>query len=229
MTKSLMGNSLWQLVEQSDAMSKFVLLTLLVMSIVCWAIFFYKIILLNIKKRQIKKANAALSNVATMEQLLSAASSVSDTLPGYFLSKNLMFLKSVLSSNADGSSTLSVYQVDLVQHHADVVFDDIVYHEESYLPFISTSAAVSPLLGLFGTVWGLVHAFVGISEQQSADIAAVAPGIAEALITTLAGLMVAIPALIMFNFLYIQVQGLEQQLLVVSNTFNSVVRTLRRD
>ena len=65
---------------------------------------------------------------------------------------------------------------------------------------LSVSAAVSPLLGLFGTVWGLVHAFVRIGELQTADIATVAPGIAEALITTLAGLMVAIPALVMYHY-----------------------------
>ena len=82
--------------------------------------------------------------------------------------------------------------------------DAIVVHEESYLPFLSTSAAVAPLLGLFGTVWGLIHAFMRISEKQVADITTVAPGIAEALVTTLAGLFVAIPALIMFNYLNIQ-------------------------
>ena len=78
--------------------------------------------------------------------------------------------------------------------------------EESYLPFLFTSASVSPLLGLFGTVWGLVHAFIRISEKQSADITTVAPGIAEALITTLAGLLVAVPALVMYHYLIAQIR-----------------------
>jgi biopolymer transport protein ExbB len=72
-------------------------------------------------------------------------------------------------------------------------------YNESTSAALSTTASVAPLLGLFGTVWGLVHAFMNIAATQSADITAVAPGIAEALITTIAGLLVAIPALVMYN------------------------------
>ena len=77
----------------------------------------------------------------------------------------------------------------------------MILHDEAYVPILSSCAAVAPLLGLFGTVWGLIHAFLQISQTQVADLATVAPGISEALITTLAGLMVAIPALIMYNYL----------------------------
>ena len=87
------------------------------------------------------------------------------------------------------------------------------------LSILSTSAAVSPLLGLFGTVWGLIHAFIRISERQSADIATVAPGIAEALITTLTGLAVAVPSLIMFNYCRSQVGKIEQMFLTLSDNF----------
>ena len=62
----------------------------------------------------------------------------------------------------------------------------------------------------FGTVWGLIHAFMGIAQQKSADISAVAPGIAEALITTLGGLIIAIPALVMFNYLTSEVRKLKR-------------------
>jgi biopolymer transport protein TolQ len=104
--------------------------------------------------------------------------------------------------------------------------DDMLHQEESYLPFISTCGGVATLLGLFGTIWGLVHSFVRISELQSADIATVAPGIAEALITTLVGLMVAIPAVVMFNYLSVQVRDVEQRLVVFANRFAGVVQKL---
>ena len=86
-----------------------------------------------------------------------------------------------------------------MQRYLAQTVDVVMAHEESYVSLLATSAAIAPLLGLFGTVWGLVHAFMSIHELQSADIATVAPGIAEALITTLVGLMLAIPALVMFN------------------------------
>ena len=91
---------------------------------------------------------------------------------------------------------------------------------------LSVSAAVSPLMGLFGTVWGLIHAFVRIGELQSADIATVAPGIAEALITTLAGLMVAIPALAMYHYVANKIRATERQLFVCADQISMIMRSL---
>src|SRR6185436_18291996 len=99
-----------------------------------------------------------------------------------------------------------------VQENNSQIIDDMMYQEESYLTLISTSGGVATLLGLFGTIWGLIHSFVRISELKSADVLTVAPGIAEALITTLVGLMVAIPAIVMFNFLSTQNREIEQRL-----------------
>ena len=104
---------------------------------------------------------------------------------------------------------------EIAEQNGDHIYADIIEQEEQYMPVLYSCAGVATLIGLFGTVWGLVHAFVRIGEKQSADIATVAPGIAEALITTLAGLMVAIPAYVMFHYLSVQVRKLETQL----NTF----------
>lgn len=72
---------------------------------------------------------------------------------------------------------------------------------ERSLNFLATTAAVSPFLGLFGTIWGIMKAFWGIGLLGSANLSVVAPGISEALITTAVGLIVAIPAVIGYNFL----------------------------
>jgi biopolymer transport protein TolQ len=72
---------------------------------------------------------------------------------------------------------------------------------ESGLAFLATTAAVTPFIGLFGTVWGIMEAFRAIGATGSATLASVAPGISEALITTAAGLFAAIPALIGYNLL----------------------------
>ena len=95
---------------------------------------------------------------------------------------------------------------------------------ESYLPILGTSAAVSPLVGLFGTVWGLIHSFVNISQEKSADISVVAPGIAEALTTTLAGLMVAIPAMIAFHYFSNELRKQEQQLDHLADKYLSIIK-----
>jgi biopolymer transport protein TolQ len=70
---------------------------------------------------------------------------------------------------------------------------------ESYLPFLATVGSVSPYIGLFGTVWGIMNAFIGLSNVAQATLAQVAPGIAEALIATAIGLFAAIPAVIAYN------------------------------
>lgn len=214
------GNALWHLVTQSDGITKFILILLLCLSVICWSIFIYKYLLFRIKKNHLQKALVRLQNSDSLEQLLQVASSMSGTLPGYFLSKNTGYLKTVLerarlSGNKDK-------HWDMMNSRIDQELDEILGHEESYLPFLSTTAAVAPLLGLFGTVWGLVHSFLRISERQSADIITVAPGIAEAFITTLVGLMVAVPALVMYNILAVQIRRMEQMLIKIADKMGTV-------
>ncbi|MES2422888.1 MAG: MotA/TolQ/ExbB proton channel family protein, partial [Pseudomonadota bacterium] len=70
---------------------------------------------------------------------------------------------------------------------------------ETSLPFLATVGSVSPYVGLFGTVWGIMHAFTGLASLESVTLAAVAPGIAEALVATAIGLFAAIPAVVAYN------------------------------
>ncbi len=221
MAAFFVGNSLWQLVLQADTISFAVLITLFFMSVTCWAIFLCKFALFSLKKRQLKKMNIAIRKVQNLQDLLTMATAYSsNSLPGYFLSKNLSFLQPLMTS----TGSLQVHERELVQQQLDQTVEAIVMDEESFLPFLSTSAAVATLLGLLGTVWGLIHSFMRISEKQVADITTVAPGIAEALVTTLAGLFVAIPALIMFNYLTNQLRKIEQELFMVADTVNVIVQ-----
>ncbi|ABR75145.1 Tol-Pal system subunit TolQ [Actinobacillus succinogenes] len=81
---------------------------------------------------------------------------------------------------------------------------------ESRIPFLATVASVSPYIGLFGTVWGIMHAFMALSGAKQATLQMVAPGIAEALIATAIGLFAAIPAVMAYNRLSLRVNKLEQ-------------------
>jgi biopolymer transport protein TolQ len=92
-----------------------------------------------------------------------------------------------------------------------------IHNFESYLVFVATAVTISPFLGLLGTVWGIMTAFMDIRTYGSAHINIVAPGIAEALITTAVGLCVAIPAVIFYNYLSNRASKLTEQLNLFSN------------
>lgn len=215
------GNSLWQLVRQSDGISKGVLLTLLFMSIACWTIFLYKLLELRKKNKQMRIVQQRLAQTASVEDMILITKEYAETIPGLFLSSTLNFLNTLQNADMPGER-----KWHLLQEHLEELIDVVAEGESTYISVLSTSAAVSPLLGLFGTVWGLIHAFVSISEKQSADIATVAPGIAEALITTLGGLMVAVPALVMAHMLNARVHEIEYRLVLLAHRVNSLVRIL---
>ncbi|WP_369308365.1 Tol-Pal system protein TolQ [Providencia rettgeri] len=81
---------------------------------------------------------------------------------------------------------------------------------EAHIPFLGTVGSISPYIGLFGTVWGIMHAFIALGAVKQATLQMVAPGIAEALIATAIGLFAAIPAVMAFNRLNLRVSKLEQ-------------------
>jgi len=217
------GNELMQLVSQLNIMTKFVLLVLLFLSIFCWGIFFYKLALIRIKERHIKKIKKALKEAKNFNDVREIAARFAHTIPGYMLTKNIAFIKQVLESKPV-DDTLTQNDLEYVDDHIFQTIDELMQAETSYLTVLSTSAAVSPLLGLFGTVWGLIHAFVSISQQQTADIVTIAPGIAEALITTLAGLMVAVPALIAYHFLHQKARAIEYHYMYIADTLRLQVK-----
>jgi biopolymer transport protein TolQ len=106
--------------------------------------------------------------------------------------------------------------------------DEITYLER-YLAFLGTAGTVGPLLGLFGTVWGIMDAFYSIGLKGSGDIAALAPGLAEALINTSMGLFVAIPAVIAYNYFSEKIRDMASRMDSFSMEFLSFMgRTLLR-
>jgi biopolymer transport protein ExbB/TolQ len=206
-----MNTMLFELVYQADWMSKFVLISLLVMSIVCWAFFFSLIISFNTYRRQTNQALRAIQMVESMDEFLALNIALQDTIVGPLLTRSTKVMRS------DRHQKLTTQEFELMQETMYACVHDMVREQEKYLPLFSTSAEISPLIGLFGTVWGLIHSFMRISQFQSADITTVAPGISEALITTLAGLLVAIPALIMFQYGQHQTRIIEESLMRVAD------------
>lgn len=222
--KFFTGNALWQLLAQSDWVSWFVILVLLGMSIICWAIAIYKFQVLNKKNKQLHHVLLRLSAVTSLDQLLAIGQEVAQTLPGAVITRSLARAQLLLGEQGVRRA-LSAYDCDMVRSEVDSLLDELVVQEEQQIPFLKTCAEAGPLLGLFGTIWGLIHAFVKISQEQNADIVTVAPGIAEALITTLVGLIVAIPALILYNMVQARLQHMEHQLAMVADRCLWVLQT----
>ncbi len=219
----LLGNSLWNLVVQSDMMTKFILGGLLGVSILCWSLIFHKYMTLRVKKQQMLDLLRALRKAETLQDVVALARIHSQTYPGYLLVTQLEQAK-ILLQQAHQKGVLSDQEISLLEERRYQCIDDMVYSQEAHLPTLSVTASVSPLIGLFGTVWGLTNSFISISHKQSADIVAVAPGIAEALLTTIAGLLVAIPVAVAYHYLKGSVSDLEQQLYGISERVNFIIR-----
>jgi biopolymer transport protein TolQ len=94
---------------------------------------------------------------------------------------------------------------------------------EHGLPFLATAGSVSPYIGLFGTVWGIMHAFTGLANIQQATLASVAPGIAEALVATAIGLFAAIPAVVAYNRFATEVDRLSIRFETFMEEFSNIL------
>jgi len=183
--------SVYRLIMSASMFTKFVLLVLIIVSMLSWAIMINKYIFLAGYRSRISQFLKALSSNGTLQSIDDNCSKfgtgVARTMP--------ILIQRLMRAWQQGSLTVP----------AKTIIDNAAQHEANKLTrgmnVLATVANISPLIGLLGTVWGVMYSFVSIGEQGSANIAVVAPGIAEALMTTIAGLCVAIPAMAGHNFL----------------------------
>jgi biopolymer transport protein TolQ len=131
------------------------------------------------------------------------------------------------SSLALGGRTprLNTLQIGAIRNAAEREVADQVLALESQMGILATAVNASPLMGLLGTVWGVMLAFTGMAIQGSANLSAVAPGIAGALLTTVVGLIVAIPSAIGYNYLTSQIRTLTVQM---DNFADALVADMQR-
>ncbi len=197
---------------------QFVLLLLIFMSIFSWAIMLQK----KGQFEAVEKANEPFEEKfwkgSSLEDI---AESVKDhetsNLATVFKSGFLELKKiaeSSLAKTSEGSSIPMLSGIDNLQRALSKAIDSEVSKLESRLSFLATVGSVSPFVGLFGTVWGIMAAFQKIGATGSASLAVVAPGISEALIATAIGLFAAIPATIGYN---LYVTKIKRQELVLNN------------
>jgi biopolymer transport protein TolQ len=187
----------WDMVAHATITTKLILIVLLVFSLGSWVLIIWK----GIQFRRVRLLQEQFLEEVAQAQHLDEAYKAVITLPD---SPNLRvfrhgmnFFAGLQQRSESGLRAAQVETLHLVMEKEVVGERDAMAHG---LPGLATIATVSPLLGLMGTVVGVMDSFVGISVMGTASITAVAPGIAEALITTVTGLGVAIPAVIGYNY-----------------------------
>jgi biopolymer transport protein TolQ len=223
----MVGNSLWYLIAQSDGMSLTVLVILLCMSILSWTMAIWKVVGLRFKNWQLESFYSAIDGANfTFEDLVKYVAENRESISGDFVAHQLALFSFIFNRESKHTSEHDALLREMIDNGLSQSIDQYVTQESRILSLFATFSGAAPLLGLLGTVWGLIHSFMRISQTQVADIATIAPGISEALITTLAGLMVAIPALIMFNYVNMQIQLFEQQIEALADRYRMLVHGL---
>jgi biopolymer transport protein TolQ len=114
--------------------------------------------------------------------------------------------------------------IESIQRALDRARTTAITEMESRVPFLGTTASAGPFIGLFGTVWGIMNSFRNIGAKGAANLATVAPGIAEALVATAIGLMAAIPAVMAYNYFSRRVRVISSEMETFSSDFLNIVR-----
>ena len=196
------------LVGSLGAVSKIVLLLLFVASILSWGVIFYKWRTFKAADREDQRFFSAFTKIRDLDELY-RQSKRADVSPSARVFQGIM--DRVLTVSGDGTVSASqpasaskdpVAAIDHQYMDKTVAYlvQNQVSHLESYLPVLATTGNITPFIGLLGTVLGIIDSFREIGTQGTASIAAVAPGVSEALVATAAGLFTAIPAVIFYNY-----------------------------
>ena len=199
------GSGIINLIAQSSLLSQAVLATLLIFSVASWGIIVFKLL----QFRRVESQTGAFVEVFRKSRKFSEVQSVckslaASPLTGVFQAGYVELntqLRQSECTGMEGSQQPSLRSFEALDRALLRASNVEVTKLERHVPILATTASITPFIGLFGTVWGIIIAFQGIAETGSTNLAAVAPGIADALIATLAGLFAAIPAVYFYNHL----------------------------
>ena len=185
------------LLSEATPVSKFAMLLLLVFSIVSWAIIIFKLTEYSKARKNSDKFVSHFRRTKNFSEINKFAASLQNSPIAMIFKYGYKELSLQMGPN---NSTEDI-NLECVNRSLVRASNAEITRLERLNGFLATTASVSPFVGLFGTVWGIFTAFQQIGEQMNANLATVAPGIAEALIATALGLFAAIPAVIFYNLL----------------------------
>jgi len=189
------GGEIVDLVGETGPVAKVVLLSLLIFSLISWAIILSKWGKLRRARVQSGRFLRAFRKAQRLQDVAAVAEQFRPSpLVGVFEGGFEEFRRQV-------GNTGTLRSLTSVQRAMQIAASEELTRLERNIPWLAITGAVTPFVGLFGTVWGIIDAFHGLGTAGAATLRAVAPGISEALITTAAGLAAAIPAVIAYNLI----------------------------
>ena len=195
----------WQMFAHATLVVKLVMIILLMASVATWTIWIAKLMELKNADKRLKSDLAALDGAESLDNV--------GTLQHYSPSAMLQVARAELSKAG------KIARVEAGEGVKERVAARFVSVEAGSIQrmlkgasVLATVGAITPFVGLFGTVWGIMNSFIGISQSNTTNLAVVAPGIAEALLATAMGLVAAIPAVIMYNHVARSVAGYRRKL-----------------
>ncbi len=188
--------SILELFLNASIVVKSVIILLLLASIISWMVIFERWLYINKVSQEFLAFESRFWSDSGLEALLAESQEEGHQTIGseYLFQIGFLDYKRLKNENIDSETIISSVQRNM---RAALAKEQALL--EKHLPFLATVASVSPYIGLFGTVWGIMNSFRGLAGSSQATLSAVAPGISEALIATAIGLFAAIPALIAYN------------------------------
>jgi len=192
---AFVGGEVVDMISNTGAVAKLVLLSLLGFSLISWAIILTKWNLLRRARTQSGRFVRAFRKAQRLQDIAAVADQFRPSpLVGVFEGGFDEYKRQVSSAGA-------LRNLTAIQRGMQIGASEEITRLERNMAWLAITAAVTPFVGLFGTVWGIIDAFHGLGTAGAATLRAVAPGISEALITTAAGLAAAIPAVIAYNLI----------------------------
>ena len=199
-TQDFYQGEVWQLLTNTGPVARLVLLMLLGFSILSWAIIFRKIRVFRAAQRESLEFLKVFRQSKKLSEIRAFCRTLKESpLPEVFQS-GYREIESQ-ASMTEGAGKPRIRSLEAVRRALQIGASTELGRLEHWLVWLATTGSVTPFVGLFGTVWGIIDAFHGLATAGTASLHSVAPGIAEALITTAAGLFAAIPAVIAYNIL----------------------------
>ncbi|WP_186368116.1 tol-pal system-associated acyl-CoA thioesterase [Yersinia kristensenii] len=189
-----MDLSVWGMYQHADVVVKGVMIGLVLASIVTWTILFSKGTELFRARRRLRQEHEVIGAVTDLDTASERAEVFSpESISGLLLREAQN--ERLLSTESDDNNGIKERTAFRLERRVAAIGRQMGKGNG----FLATIGAISPFVGLFGTVWGIMNSFIGIAHSQTTNLAVVAPGIAEALLATALGLVAAIPAVVIYN------------------------------
>jgi biopolymer transport protein TolQ len=196
MASPVVQNGLFDLVLASGPVGKSVLLLLLAVSVLSWAVILVKWRTLNAATRENQKFLDLFWHGKDLDEIADKADRFTRSPVASVFKSGVREFKRVSGPNGQPANPIGVENITRALSRAST---SEITHLERHVSWLATTASAAPFVGLFGTVWGIMSSFQSIGASGQANLAVVAPGISEALITTATGIGAAIPAVIAYN------------------------------